>query len=115
MQNKTCGECKHFFLNSEGHCKSNDGSENAHNDACTFFEPKVITNGEQLFFSGMRTIAKAMVYGYRETDDNGQVTDGMLYTWHLPNAKVFTEYNEAVDYLEDWLNAPAEIKTEREE
>lgn len=66
------------------------------------------TNGDKIIAGGMRELAKAMVYSYRKTDDDGQLTGGMLYTWHLPNAKGFDEYNEAVDYLEAWLNAPAE-------
>ena len=106
MSNKTCGNCYYFFPPKKECPKYND-KISCSDKACDCFSPDKISNGEQLFFSGMRTIAKAIVYGYRETDDNGQVTDGMLYTWHLPNAKVFTEYNEAVDYLEDWLNAPA--------
>jgi hypothetical protein len=48
MKNKTCGECKWFVLNSEGQCRSIDGEENANNDCCSFFEPKVITNGDKL-------------------------------------------------------------------
>lgn len=46
--NKTCGECKWFVLNSEGRCRSNEGEENANNDCCSFFEPKVITNGDKI-------------------------------------------------------------------
>ena len=61
MANKTCGECKHFFLNSEGHCKSNDGSENAHNDACSFFEQKVITNGDRITASP-EVLAEPLVF-----------------------------------------------------
>lgn len=80
---------------------------------CEFFEKpmgRVATNGDRIIAGGMRELAKAMVYGYRETDYDGQVMDEMLYTWHLPNAKVFTEYNGAVDFLENWLNASAESK-----
>jgi hypothetical protein len=45
---KTCGECKWFVLNSEGQCRSIDVEENANNDCCSFFEPKVITNGDKI-------------------------------------------------------------------
>ena len=96
---KTCGECQ---LNGvDCRCNAND-------KACEEFEQKVITNGDKIIAGGMRELAKAMVYSYRKTDDDGQLTGGMLYTWHLPNAKGFDEYNEAVDYLEAWLNAPEE-------
>ena len=48
MSNKTCGECKWFMLNAEGICRSNEGKENANNDCCSFFEQKVITNGDKV-------------------------------------------------------------------
>lgn len=106
MKNKTCRECR-YMLNNDTYnvCTYSMSDAYVLDNACRHFAP--LTNGDLIIAGGMRELAKAMVYGYRETDDNGQVTDGMLYTWHLPNAKVFTEYNEAVDYLEDWLNAPA--------
>lgn len=109
MQNKTCGECRHF---READFKDMCLWKDQHRKACADF--KLPTNGDKIIAGGMRELAKAMVYGYRETDDDGQVTGGMLYTWHLPNAKVFDEYNEAVDYLEVWLNAPAESEGEDE-
>lgn len=110
MNNKTCGDCKYFYDYEDRRapcvwCKPTDAS-------CVEFEPQTITNGDLIISGGMRELAKAMVYGYRETEYDGQVTDGMLYTWHLPNAKVFTEYNEAVDFLENWLNAPADYVAE---
>lgn len=57
MSNKTCGECKYFVLDTEGWCTGNDGSENANNDACSFFEPKVITNGDKIIAGGNKGIA----------------------------------------------------------
>lgn len=106
MGNKTCGECR--FYNPDYnlclHWRHEDINE--HSPICNYFKPN--TNGDRIIAGGMRELAKAMVYGYRERDFDGEVMDGMLYTWHLPNAKAFTEYNEAVDYLEAWLNAPAE-------
>jgi hypothetical protein len=107
MKNKKCMECRFYKPYNDAICPYTHRMVMPPvTRACSRFEPP--TNGDLIISGGMRELAKAMVYGYRVTDDDGQVTDGMLYTWHLPNAKAFTEYNEAVDFLENWLNAPAE-------
>ena len=98
MSNKTCGECKHFFLNSEGHCKSNDGSENAHNDACSFFEPKVITNGDKIIAGGMRAIAEVAKKRCRHC-----IYKNDPYCFEV----------DCVGGIEAWLNAPAESEKEK--
>lgn len=105
MSNKTCGECKtydhqHLLCIIGGDVEPTERAK----DCFVSANP---TNGDLIIAEGMRGLAMCMVYGYRETDDNGQVTGDMLYTWKHPQAKVFTEYSEAVDYLEAWLNAPA--------
>lgn len=106
MKNKICLKCR-FYLPPKRECPRHSEALSAFDKACDFFMPEELTNGDKIIAGGMRELAKCMVYGYQETADNGEVVDGMLYTWKHPQAKVFTEYNEAVDYLEAWLNAPA--------
>jgi hypothetical protein len=62
MENKTCGECKWFVLNPEGRCVSNDGEENANNDCCSFFEEKIITNGDRIRSMSDEELAEHLVY-----------------------------------------------------
>lgn len=103
MANKTCGECKNFFLNSEGHCKSNDGSENAHNDACSFFEQKVITNGDKIRQSGNRALAQFAYMSLRicQMCTFSQLEEGRY--------ECTAEHGQScIDGIEAWLNAPAE-------
>lgn len=77
MENKTCGECKWFVLNSEGRCRSNEGEENANNDCCSFFEQKAITNGDRIRQMSNEELAEKFVYfDYSVCDDNG-----MGYPW----------------------------------
>ena len=82
MKNKTCGKCKWFVLNSDGTCRSNEGTENANNDCCSFFEQKVITNGDRI----------------------RQMRDNALATCIEELAFRFSSRREFVA----WLNAPAE-------
>lgn len=101
MSKKTCGECKHFFLNSEGHCKSNDGSENAHNDTCTFFEPKVITNGDRIRQKSNEEFARDYVHYHSKFK---------VYVARLCplNKQLWTTREEAEKANLGWLNAPAD-------
>jgi hypothetical protein len=78
MENKTCGECFYFFPPKKECPKYND-KISCSDKACDCFSPDKMSNGEQLFFSGMRTIAKAMVYGYRETDRSDKVRQSVHY------------------------------------
>ena len=97
MGTKTCGECKYFFLNSEGYCTNNDGSENAHNDACSFFEPKIVTNGDKI--RQMSNINLAIFLGDR------------VYCFTCPTKGVpcFDKPKDVCyQKLLDWLNAPAD-------
>lgn len=57
-KSKTCGECKYFILGSSGFCGSNEGEEDSHNDCCSFFEPKVITNGDVIRQMSNEELAK---------------------------------------------------------
>lgn len=106
MENKTCGECKWFVLDGSGFCRSNEGEECRGNDACSFFDPKVITNGDKIIAGGMRAIAKLVcgekcaicVYSTYE-EDVGFGEAG--WTCNRPKDK------DCVDGIEAWLNAPA--------
>lgn len=99
MENKTCGECKWFVLNSEGRCRSNEGEENANNDCCSFFEPKVITNGDVIRQMSDEELAELLTnppcFICSKGDAGGECTD----TWVKKNCK------EAIIVR---LNAPAE-------
>ena len=105
---KTCGECKHFFLNTEGYCKSNDGFEDAHNDACTFFKPKSITNGDKIIAGGMRALAEFQQSCSCDTCayfDNG---NPFRVRCGRPHDKTCT------DGIIAYLNAPAESEVKDE-
>jgi predicted HTH transcriptional regulator len=56
-------------LNSEGRCLSNEGEENANNDCCSFFEAKIITNGDRIRSMSDEELAKLFVYFKRRTTD----------------------------------------------
>jgi hypothetical protein len=115
LSNKTCGECKHFFLNSEGHCKSNDGSENAHNDACSFFDPKVITNGDVIRQMSNAKLAELIV-------PKVMFCDGCPVKCAEKDIPKLEDNPFGADIVDDvckqrvenWLNAPAESEGEDE-
>lgn len=102
MTSKTCGECKWFVLNSEGRCRSNEGEEDANNDCCSFFEPKVITNGDVIRQGGNRALA---AFQQQNTCLNCAYYNPSV-THHAfcdcPQDK------DCVDGVEAWLNAPAD-------
>lgn len=47
MNNKTCGECKHFSYSDEGRCMDDEWTFRD-SDACEKFKPKVVTNGDRI-------------------------------------------------------------------
>lgn len=65
--NKTCGDCKWFVLDGSGFCRSNEGTECRGNDACSFFDPKVITNSER---NGICPECGSYLFSYEHTEDN---------------------------------------------
>ena len=105
MKTKTCGECKYFFVDSEGYCISNDGSENAHNDACSFFEPKIVTNGDHIRQMSNEELAKHWKQPLCYCCIHGKRVDNGEGAWC--NAPSGTDCSNG--FLA-WLNAPAESK-----
>lgn len=103
MKNKTCGECR-YFKQEEEICSHNQKHywSKAEFEACTGFEPKVITNGDKIIAGGMRAIA--------EFQQHLSCTNCVYFSiqmagqefCHKPDDKTCT------DGIEAWLNAPAE-------
>jgi hypothetical protein len=111
MNNKTCGECKHYN-DAMFHCEKFDCMAEAFN-TCEDFEQKVITNGDVILQGGMRAIAELgfeimcarCIYStYEEDVEFGE--DGWIC--NRPKDK------DCVDGIEAWLNAPAESEADDE-
>lgn len=115
MANKTCGECR-FYAKETEHCKLKGiGWKFATDTPCSGFTPqKPITNGDKIIAGGMRAIAELgfgnkcarCIYSTYE-EDVGFGEAG--WTCSRPKDK------DCIDGIEAWLNAPAEINTERGE
>lgn len=87
----------YFALNGEGYCRSNNGQENKHNDACSFFEPKPITNGDKIRQMSNDELAVML------SDVNF-----LTMIFDLCPGKECSCVETCKDSVFGWLNAPAE-------
>lgn len=122
MSNKTCCQCRYMLHKDTFEvCTRIMANTAMFNEACKHFKPKVITNGDVIKQGNNRKLAEIFDDLY-----NG---NKCKYCIHHAGSDVCklnptprAEYDEG--YLDDedclngfeaWLNAPAEINTEREE
>lgn len=96
MKNKTCEECLYY---DDPMCDYHAMKVPNTRIACILFDPKdkPLTNGDMIRQGGNRELAECCVYEVGNMFESTLIAD-----------KTFETYEEAVDYLESWLNAPAE-------
>lgn len=106
MENKTCGECRYFEYPA-GQCSKVMDYNFCHDsdNACEYFEPKAITNGDRIRQGGDYALAhfksehRCDVCAYAAPIDTAPACQ-------RPEGKV------CFDGLLAWLNAPAESEGE---
>ena len=99
MNNKPCGECKHYNA-AMFHCEKHDVMAEAHN-TCEDCTAKTITNGDKIRQMSNEEFATDYAT-YSHIHD--------LYVARLcpPSGKLYTTMEEAIQANLAWLNAPAE-------
>jgi hypothetical protein len=118
MQNKTCGECKHFYTSDEGHCSLKGDWGFCDDDACKDFclpidrlpagviTAQKPTNGDKIRQMNNTNLAEMLVYPVKPLNINGDIH--YEFTSCLLLGKSYPMREQAVFLTEKRLNAPAE-------
>lgn len=107
MDNKTCGECKHFSCSDEGQCMDNEWTF-CSSDACDKFQAKVVTNGDKLRQMSTDELATAWS------------EQAFLFAWcydcmgYCKDGGTPENILKCKNRMLNWLNAPAESEGEDE-
>ena len=105
MENKTCGECRHF---RDADFKDMCFWKDQHREACPDFAPP--TNGDKIRQGGDRAVAD-FVFAVQRSRCNF-----CAYFDHTQQEALCKRPNDKLcsDGLEEWLNAPAESEVKDE-
>lgn len=110
MKNKTCGDCKHFVVDTvSAVCEKKRWICDDDAPACNRFEQKVITNGEKIIACGMKELVKFHLLGTCNTC----IYYNKEHTSHN-DICLCPKDKTCADGIEAWLKAPAESEVEDE-